>query len=53
MATINAAVVKGPWKDLAPGPVGEYVEVIDVILAHTLASFTGCTTAVSGQFHND
>ncbi|MDF0584767.1 hypothetical protein [Bradyrhizobium yuanmingense] len=30
-ATMNAAVVKIPWeKELKPGPVGEYVEVIDV-----------------------
>lgn len=30
-ATMNAAVVKIPWeKDLKPGPLGEYVEVIDV-----------------------
>ncbi|NEW95682.1 hypothetical protein [Rhodopseudomonas sp. BR0G17] len=27
---MNAAVVKVPWENLAPGPVGEYVEVIDV-----------------------
>jgi hypothetical protein len=29
-ATMNAAVVKVPWETLAPGPVGEYVEVFDV-----------------------
>src|SRR5258706_6027472 len=29
-ATMNAAVVKVPWEDLAPGPGGEYVEVVDV-----------------------
>lgn len=30
-ATMNVAVVKVPWeKDLKPGPVGEYIEVVDV-----------------------
>lgn len=29
-ATMNGAVVKVPWEKLAPGPVGEYVEVVDV-----------------------
>jgi hypothetical protein len=29
-ATMNAAVVKVPWEKLERGPVGEYVEVIDV-----------------------
>jgi hypothetical protein len=27
---MNAAVIKVPWESLAPGPIGEYVEVIDV-----------------------
>jgi hypothetical protein len=26
-ATMYGAVVKVPWEDLAPGPVGEYMEV--------------------------
>src|SRR5262249_30713409 len=29
-ATMNAAVVKVPWEQLEQGPVGEYVQVIDV-----------------------
>src|SRR5260370_29272917 len=30
-ATMNIAVMKVPWeKDLQPGPVGEYIEVVDV-----------------------
>lgn len=28
-ATINEIVYKVPWEDVAPGPVGEYIEVID------------------------
>ena len=28
-ATINDLVYKIPWEDLAPGPVGEYLEIID------------------------
>ena len=27
---LNEAVLEIPWEDLAPGPVGEYVEVVDV-----------------------
>jgi hypothetical protein len=27
---INEAVLRVPWEDVAPGPIGEYIEVIDV-----------------------
>ena len=29
-AVINAMTYRVPWEELEPGPVGEYVEVIDV-----------------------
>lgn len=29
-AVVNAATVTLPWEELEPGPVGEYVEVVDV-----------------------
>ena len=29
-AAINRATVEVPWEDLEPGPVGEYLEVVDV-----------------------
>ena len=29
-ASFNEIVIQLPWEDLAPGPVGEYVEVVDV-----------------------
>ncbi len=29
-ATINELTLEVPWQDLGPGPIGEYLEVIDV-----------------------
>ena len=29
-ATINQLTLSIPWEDLSPGPVGEYLEVVDV-----------------------
>ena len=30
MAIVSRAVINVPWEELEPGPVGEYIEVIDV-----------------------
>ena len=32
-ATINEVILKIPWEDLQPGPVGEYVAVVDQVTA--------------------
>ena len=36
-ALINSVVISIPWEPLSPGPVGEYIEVIDVDPASRLA----------------
>ncbi|WP_395746532.1 hypothetical protein [Prosthecobacter sp.] len=63
-ASINERVFTVPWENLAPGPVGEYVEVIDVDPAsgcfyepvdltdpHLLAQDGLPASAASPQFH--
>jgi hypothetical protein len=63
-AFINERIYTVPWEDLAPGPVGEYVEVLDVDPAsdsyyepvdltspHLLAQDGLLASALNPQFH--
>ena len=63
-STLNELTLELPWEDLAPGPVGEYVEIVDVDPAsgvfyypvaldhpHLLAQDGLATSESNPQFH--